>query len=529
MGSRDYARILQRSWILILAATLGGVLIGGIAAGVAKPVYSATSATLVTSETGSTVNDLTQGSAFTERRVSTYANLATEPIVTSRVIEELGLDVTPAELAAMVEVSVPLDTTVLEVTASDTSPRLAASIANAIVTNLSVVVAEVETTTVPGGAAVPVAPDATPPATITPVKLTQVRFAEAPAEPVSPNVLLNLGIGLFAGLALGTLAAILRELIDTRVRSTDDIEAVADAPLVGAIPQIARGRSEAILVDDGLGTPTAESFRILRTNLQFLDIDGPATFAITSPGPGDGKSTVALNLASSIAANGSRVLLVEADLRRPQIHSYLSLEGGAGLTDVLIGRALFADVVQTWGSPNLHVLSSGRVPPNPSELLGSQQMRDLMTHVQDMYDVVLYDTPPLLPVPDAAILSRNVGGVLLVVAVDRTRRDAIRAATASLQKVGARLAGTVANRVTARGSTSYLTDSYLSLEPDEREDDGPQMELLDFTDIDDLDRGETEPGPMPGGAASRSGERMLRNTRARFRTSRGDGAGETQP
>ncbi|MCR2816687.1 polysaccharide biosynthesis tyrosine autokinase [Microbacterium jiangjiandongii] len=530
MGSRDYARILRRSWILILAVTLAGVLVGWIAAATTKPVYSATSAALVTSETGASVNELTQGNAFTERRVSTYASLATEPIVTSRVIEELGLDLTPEQLAARIEVSIPLDTTMLEVTASGTSPRLAASVANAVITNLSVVVAEVETTTVPGGAAVPPAPDGTPPAAITPVKMTQVRFAEAPAAPVSPNLLLNLGIGLFAGLALGTLAAILRELIDTRVRSTEDIEAVTDAPLVGAIPQISRGRSEAVLVDDGLGTPTAESFRILRTNLQFLDIDGPATFAITSAGPGDGKSTVALNLASSIAANGSRVLLVEADLRRPQIHEYLSLEGAAGLTDVLIGRALFADVVQTWGSPNLHVLSSGRVPPNPSELLGSQHMRELMAHVQEMYDVVLYDTPPLLPVPDAAILSRSVGGVLLVIAVDRTRRDAIRAATASLDKVGARLAGTVANRVTARGATSYLTQSYLSIEPDD-EPDGTQTALLDFSDIDDLDGVETQPElrSMPGGVASRSDERMLRNSRARFRGSRRDGAAETLP
>ncbi|MCR2802131.1 MULTISPECIES: polysaccharide biosynthesis tyrosine autokinase [unclassified Microbacterium] len=525
MGSRDYARIVRRSWILILAVTLAGALAGWVAATTTKPVYSATSVALITSETGASVNELTQGNAFTERRVSTYASLATEPIVTSRVIEELGLDVTPAQLAARIDVSIPLSTTMLEVTVSDSSPAMAASIANAIITNLSVVVSEVESTT---GA---VAADGTVPTAMTPVKMTQVRFAEAPTTPISPNVLLNLGIGLFAGLALGTLAAILRELIDTRVRSTEDVEAVTDAPIVGAIPQISRGRGEAALIDDGLGTPAAESFRILRTNLQFLDIDGPATFTITSPGPGDGKSTVALNLANSIAANGSRVLLVEADLRRPQIHESLSLEGGAGLTDVLIGRALFAEVVQTWGSPNLHVLASGRIPPNPSELLGSRHMRDLMAHLQDIYDVVLYDTPPLLPVPDAAILSRSVGGVLLVVAVDRTRRDAIRAATASLEKVGARLAGTVANRVTARGATSYLTESYLSFDAGDRDADSAEMDLLEFPDFARLDGDETKPksGSMPGGVASRSGDETLRNSRARFRESGKNGGAETLP
>jgi len=526
MGTRDYARILRRSWIVILAVTLTGVLAGWVLSATTKPVYSATSAALVTSETGTTFNELTQGNTFTERRVSTYANLATEPIVTTRVIEEFGLDVTPAELAARIEVSIPLDTTVLEVTVSDTSPAMAASIANAIVTSLAVVVAEVETATVTGG---PAAADGTLPPAVAPVKITQVRFAEAASSPDSPNVQLNLLIGLFAGLALGTLAAILRELIDTRVRSLDDIEAVTDAPIVGAIPQLTRSRGTAVLVDEGAGTPGAESFRILRTNLQFLDIDGPATFVITSPGPADGKSTVAVNVAASIAANGARVLLVEADLRRPQVHDTLGLEGGAGLTDILIGRATFADVVQTWSSPNLHVLASGRVPPNPSELLGSQHMRELMTRVQEMYDVVLYDTPPVLPVPDAAILSRSVGGVLLVVAVDRTRRDAIRAAIGSLRKVGARIAGVVANRVAARGATSYLTESYESDPPEDLEP--PEPALLDFSDLERLGSIDADPrlGSMPGGVASESGGGTLRNSRARSRTPRRGAGAETLP
>ncbi len=155
---------------------------------------------------------------------------------------------------------------------------------------------------------------------------------------------------------------------------------------------------------------------------------------MTSPSSGEGKSTVTTNLAASIAATGVRVLVVEADLRRPQVHNYFGVEGGAGLTDILIGRAELADVVQPWRSPNLHILAAGRIPPNPSELLGSHQMRELMTQLQERYDVVLYDTPPVLPVPDAAILSRTVGGVLLVTSIDHTRRDEVRSAVIALEE-----------------------------------------------------------------------------------------------
>lgn len=445
-----------------MVAAVLGVLLSWAISVTAKPVYSATSVAFVASETGGTLNELTQGNAFTERRVSTYANLVTEPIVTAAVIEDFGLGVSPAAFAANVSVSIPVDTTLLEVTVADTSPETAAGVANALITNLATVVAEIETTSIPSGA---VAADGTALPAAPPVKITQVRFADSPTSPVSPNIPLNLFIGLLVGLAIGTLAAILREVIDTRVRSLEDIEAVSAAPIVGAIPQVAKARRGPVVVHEDVGTPTAESYRILRTNLQFLDLDGPATFVITSPHSSDGKSTIAVNLAASIAANGVRVLVVEADLRRPRVHEYLGVLGTAGLTDVLIGRASLTDVVQQGASPNLHILASGRIPPNPSELLGSQNMQELMTVLQGMYDVVLYDTPPVLPVPDAAILSRNVGGVLLVVSIDHTRRDDIRSAVASLNKVNARVAGVVANRVAARGSTSYLNDSYPSIDP----------------------------------------------------------------
>lgn len=481
MGKNDYVRILRRSWLLIVAAALLGVVAAWAVTSRTAPTYEATSAAFVSSERSGTLNDLTQGNAFTEKRVASYAQLATEPMVTQPVIDDFNLGVTPGAFAQRVTVSVPVDTTMIVITVSDGSPTVAASLANAMMTSLKATVAEIEPKTV-----AVTAPDGTVvSAAGPPVKITQVRFAEAPVAAASPNLLLNLAVGLLAGLALGVLAAILRDLIDTRVRSLDEVESMTDVPVVGIIPDRPKNLSATDLGGGDPGNAFGESFRILRTNLQFLDVDRPATFVVSSPGGGDGKSTVTANLAASIAANGSRVLVVDADLRRPQVHETFGVEGGAGLTDILIGRAEFADVVQRWRSERLHVLASGRIPPNPSELLGSAHMREFMAQVQDRYDVVLYDTAPVLPVPDAAILSRSVGGVLLVAAVGQSKREQLRGAIDALQKVNARISGIVANRLSVRGSNAYLAESYHSwttgdlVPADASSDGGKDAELPD--------------------------------------------------
>jgi succinoglycan biosynthesis transport protein ExoP len=476
MGMKDYLRILRRSWPLIVVMAIVGLAAGWAVSSTTPPQYSATSAAFVSSDRSGTLNELTQGNAFTVQRVSTYAKLATEPIVTQPVIEDFGLNMTPSEFASKVTVTIPVDTTMIEITVEDESASLASSLANAVMTSLKTTVADIETPT-----AGQTAPDGTvisKPAP--PVKITQVRFAEVPTKPISPNVLLNLCIGLLAGIALGALGAVVRELLDSRIRNLDDLEALTSVPVVGVIPQRPRTRLATDLAHGDPGNSFDESFRILRTNLQFLDVDGPATFVLTSASGGDGKSTVTANLAVSIAANGLRVLVVDADLRRPQVHDYFAIEGGAGLTDILIGRAELADVVQPWRSERLHLLAAGRIPPNPSELLGSAHMRELMVQLQERYDVVLYDCAPVLPVPDAAILSRQVGGVLLVTSIDRSKRDQVRSALGALQKVNAKVSGVIANRLSVRGATSYLADPYhshsedsLPGEPDWNDSAGP--------------------------------------------------------
>jgi capsular exopolysaccharide synthesis family protein len=200
--------------------------------------------------------------------------------------------------------------------------------------------------------------------------------------------------------------------------------------------------------------------RRLRTNLQFIDVARrPRSIVVTSSIPGEGKSTIVLNLAISLADTGARVLLVDADLRRPSIADYAGVEGAAGLTTVLIGRAKGADVVQPWGDSTLDILPSGPLPPNPSELLGSPAMVALLEQLTSSYDMVLLDSPPTLPVTDSAVLSKVAGGAVVIVGTDRIHRAQLLDTLESLDTAGAHIFGVVINKVSRRDAGSYSYDA----------------------------------------------------------------------
>ncbi len=266
---------------------------------------------------------------------------------------------------------------------------------------------------------------------------------------------MNLVLGGLIGLALGIGIAVLREVLDTRVRTQRDVQTVTDRPLIGAIPFDPRAKDRALIVHDDPLSPRSEAFRALRTNLQFLDMDGGHSFVITSSLPSEGKSTTALNLALALADAGKNVALLDADLRKPKVAEYLGIEGGAGLTDVLIGRARVEDVMQSWGDRSLYVLPSGRIPPNPSELLGSQHMQTLLADLERSFDVVICDAPPLLPVTDAAILAKQTSGAIVIVSTGRTTTHQLSSAIEALDTVGARVAGLVMTMTPTKGPDSY--------------------------------------------------------------------------
>jgi capsular exopolysaccharide synthesis family protein len=450
---RDYIRVLRKGWILILALTLVGVAAAAGYSIIKTPEYQATSKVFVSTQGGDTVQDLQSGNTFTQQRVQTYSDLVSTPVVLLPVAAALRLNLTSEQLAKMVTASSPLNTTLIEITVTSTNAKQAADIANATGQSLTSVVEDLETPTQQstdgtdaGGAN----------AGTSPVKLTRVQEATVPQTPSSPNVPLNIALGLLVGLALGVGVAVLRETLDNRIRNEHDVELISEVPIVGGIAYDPKAATRPLIVQADPRSPRAESFRTLRTNLQFLNTEGTSrSFVVTSSVPAEGKSTTAANLAIALADAGGRVLVVDADLRRPKLAEYMGLEGAVGLTDVLIGRAELLDVIQPWGKGSLYVLPAGKIPPNPSELLGSPTMVNLIALFEKEFDYVLFDAPPLLPVTDAAILGKSVGGALVVVSAGHTHKNQLKGAVAALQNVDARIAGFIVTMLPTKGPDAY--------------------------------------------------------------------------
>ena len=295
------------------------------------------------------------------------------------------------------------------------------------------------------------------------VIITAVSGPTLDLRPVAPNWLLYTGLGLLAGLGLGSLIAIGRDALDNTVRSNLIASSLVEAPVLGVIDYDADSAKSPLLLGEAANSVRAESFRQLRTNLQFVDAAKSAeVLLVTSAVPGEGKSLTSVNLAISFAEFGQKVLLIDADLRRPVLWNYFGVEKDVGLSSVLAGNTKLEDAIQPWGSDGLHVLASGQLPPNPAELLGSKAMSDLVSKVRTDFDKVILDTPPLLPVTDAALASAAVDGVVLVVRWGRTHRSQVTAAVETLRQVNARVLGSVLNmRRLSRGERqSYAAQSY---------------------------------------------------------------------
>ncbi|MFJ7748565.1 polysaccharide biosynthesis tyrosine autokinase [Arthrobacter sp. NPDC097144] len=455
MEIREYLRILRRNWLLTVGCVLIAVLTAALVSLIAKPTYTATTQLFVSIQNSGSVSELQQGNTFTQARVQSYVKTAKTPAVLQPVIDELGLDVSPAGLAEKVQASADLNTVLITVTASAASPVDAASLAQATGDSLVRVVGDLEGTS-QGGAS--------------PVKLSVITPAIAPSEPASPNVKLNLAAGVFVGLILGLALTLLRSILDQRVRNESDLRKVTDAPLLGGISYDKDAETKPLLTQVAAQSPRAESFRQIRTNLQFAQVNRKSnSVLVTSSLPAEGKSTTATNLAIALAQAGQSVVLVDADLRRPRVDDYLGLERAAGLTTALIGQASVDDLLQPWGDNGLQVLTSGQVPPNPSELLGSTAMKDLLTHLESVFDVVVIDASPLLPVTDSAVLAQQVGGVVVVVGSNKLKTTELTRSLAALKLVDAEILGVVFNLIPTKGPDSYGYSyySYASPEPTE--------------------------------------------------------------
>jgi capsular exopolysaccharide synthesis family protein len=443
---REYLRILRRNWLLISAITLVGLTLGGLASLLVKPTYTSETQLFVAIQGSGSVSELQQGNTFSQARVQSYVKTVVTPAVLQPAIDSLGSKLSPQELSAKVKASTDLNTVLINISVSDSSSVQSAAYAQAIANSLITVVDTLEKPKTGG---------------TSPVSLSIIRPAVAPPSPSAPNVRLNLAMGLICGAVLGIAAALVRTRLDNKIRGEHDVRLVTEAPMLGGISYDQEASKQPLLTDAKHQSPRAETFRQLRTNIQFANVSGTGkSLLVTSSLPGEGKSTTAANLAISLAQAGQTVCLVDADLRRPMIGEYLGLDRNAGLTTALIGRAEVDGLLQQWGEDNLFVLTSGQIPPNPSELLGSSSMHRILDYLEQSFDSVVIDAPPLLPVTDAAVLAPHVGGVVLVVSVQRLKTTDLERSLDALGMVGGNLLGLVLNKLPSKGPDAYTYTYY---------------------------------------------------------------------
>ena len=441
MELKDYIRIIRKRWRVIVAAMLVVLAGAALATALSPKVYEAQTRLFVSTSGGSDSGALLQGSNFTQQRVKSYADVITTPKVLDPVIETLKLDTTAAKLGTQITATVPLDTVLIEVAVTNTDPRVAAQVADALGKQFTNTVADLES--VAEGKS-------------SPVKVSVVSAPTVPTTPISPKPTRNLALGVVLGLLLGLGLALLRDLLDTTIKGEKDCAEVTDATVIGSIGFDPDAPKHPLIVQADPHSPRAEAFRTLRTNLQFVDAaNHPRSIVFTSSLPGEGKTTTTANLAITMAAGGARVCVVEGDLRRPRLLEYMGMDGSLGLTNVLIGRADLSDVLQQFTDTSVYVLGAGSIPPNPSELLGSAAMEKTLRELESRFDVVIIDTPPLLPVTDAAVLSAIAGGTVVVVGSGRVDRDHLTRSLQSLDAVKGRVLGLVLNLTPTKGADAY--------------------------------------------------------------------------
>lgn len=430
MELQDYLRVIRKRWRVIVATTLL-VVAAAVAVTLLSPKqYQSTAQMFVSTGSGKNTSELAAGSNFTQSQVRTYADLVTTPKVLEPVIKELGLVVDSKTLAKRISATVPVDTVLINVAVTDPDPAQSARIADATSRTLTRVVPDLETV-----------------AESSPVKLTVVT-TPAPGEQVRPRPTRNVGLGLVLGLLLGLGLALLRDRLDTSVKTEKDVAETTDATVIGGIHFDKDAAAHPLIIQADPHSPRAEAFRGLRTNLQFIDVSNPPrAFAVTSSLPGEGKSTTTANLALTMAAAHATVCVIEGDLRRARLLQYMGMESGVGLTNVLIGEADLDDVLQPFADTDVTLLGAGPVPPNPSELLGSEKMRSVLDQLKERFDYVIIDTPPLLPVTDAAVVSKLVDGAVVIVGAGVIHREHLARALEILDTVGARTLGLVMNRL----------------------------------------------------------------------------------
>ncbi|MBS4946079.1 polysaccharide biosynthesis tyrosine autokinase [Rothia mucilaginosa] len=451
-------------WLLIIGIIVGAAAGFGYAS-LQPKVYAASSSGYVTVGESGTV-DVLSGSTAAKERARSYAAIVSSEAVAQKIKQNTPeLSLSTGQIRSSLTATAGDNAALITVSAQASSPKNAQLLANSALQATADYIKEIEQN--PGNAQALVNGDsnaaATPPANSNTVRVIPLNNASVNPPLVSPNYQQNTLIGAVIGLVVVYTAIFLRRALDQRIRTRDDATKATGASILGVLPVSEDLNEENIVNGDTDDHIAQESIRQLRTNLRFVNVDTPPrSFIVTSAVPGEGKSTVSLSLARSLADAGSPVILIDADLRRPTVAKKLKLDAKVGLTQVLAGQVEIANAVHQLGDSNLFVLPAGRIPPNPSELLGSDKMRQLIKELSEEF-IVVVDVPPLLPVTDASLLSHSVDGVILVGSIGRSHREQMTEASSILKKVNANLFGLVLNRAPRKGlGNSYYGFGYAS-------------------------------------------------------------------
>jgi capsular exopolysaccharide synthesis family protein len=439
----DFVRMTRANWRLIFVVA-SVALIAAFLWTLTRPVmYASTATAQVYVGASNDIGQLSASIGLSQKKADIYAAYVSSEPVRDLVAE--NLEISPS-LVSISGSSDPITSAVV-VTGYAGTPEAAQALAQAGVQATAEVAKAAENSTLPQGSSAESL-----------VRLDPLNNATLPEAPYTPNYARNLLVGGIIGILLGYLVAFVRMNLDRKLRSVEEVEQLIETPVLAIVPDVKdldRRQTEGLEASNR--GPAAEAFRQLRTNFRFVDVDNPVrSVVITSANEGEGKSTVAANLARVLANAGQQTVLVDADLRRPVVAGFFGVDAQIGLAQVLVGDVTAEEALQESGIENLTVMSAGRVPHNPSELLGSHRMQ-LLLHELSREHLVVLDAPPLLPVTDAALLAGIADGAMVVFAIGQTYKEQARLAKRRLGQTGGRMLGVVLNRapLTGLGAVVY--------------------------------------------------------------------------
>lgn len=427
----DVLQTFRVHWRTLVTGLVLGVSVAALLSWSAVKTYTSSTQVFVNVSRTSDSASAYEGNLFSQQRVASYAQILAGPGLAQRVVDELHLPMTAQQVAGeVIAIAVP-GTVVLDVQVTDSSPERAQAIATSLGHQFTQQVTALET---PDGSAASA------------VRIDTIKDADYNLTPVSPNTLSNLWRGAAIGLALAVLVAVIRVRTDNSVKDEDDFLDTLGLAVVARLPDDLRAKRHAVTALDQ--SRAAAATRSLAAYLRHLDPERrPQVLTVISALPGEGKTTVAVGLAVELVRVGHSVALVDANLDRPRVSRFLGLPDDFGLVDVLDGSTQLSKVAQQWQGSGLTVVPAGPLPPDPSTLLGSGQMRAVLKLLRSSHDFVIIDAPPVLPVADAAVLAAMADTCLVVTRFGRTERQQLERSVAAVRLLGGRVLGVVLTRV----------------------------------------------------------------------------------